>query len=103
MLAGPMPSHGLPTIARAHRHAAGARRHSSGLKESPGAEPADHGLGRSRGGWTTKVHAACEQGHKLMGMVVTAGQRGDSRQFAAVLDQIRVECPGGFGRLPDAP
>ena len=29
-------------------------------------EPVDHGLGRSRGGWTTKIHAAAEQGRKLM-------------------------------------
>ena len=26
-------------------------------------EPADHGLGRSRGGLTTKMHLACEQRH----------------------------------------
>ncbi|MER5185684.1 IS5 family transposase [Streptomyces sp. NPDC002896] len=86
------------TITRAHQHAAGARRDSAGQKEPPGVEPADHGLGRSRGGWTTKIHAACEQGQKLMGMVVTAGQRGDSPQFAAVLDQVRVQRPGGAGR-----
>src|SRR3954470_7872421 len=30
--------------------------------EPPGPEPADHALGRSRGGWTTKLHLACEQG-----------------------------------------
>ncbi|MFE7795013.1 IS5 family transposase [Streptomyces sp. NPDC057460] len=82
------------TITRAHRHAAGARRESVG-REPPGVEPADHGLGRSRGGWTTKIHAVCEQGQRITGMVVTAGQRGDSPQFAAVLDQIRVKRPGG--------
>ncbi|WP_374104356.1 transposase [Streptomyces sp. ISL-43] len=32
------------------------------------------------------------------GMVATAGQRGDSPQFAAVLDQVRVKRPGGAGR-----
>ncbi|WP_307864893.1 IS5 family transposase [Myceligenerans salitolerans] len=86
------------TIARAHQHAAGARRDPAAQKESPGAEPADHGLGRSRGGWTTKLHAACEQGQKLMGMIVTGGQRGDSPQFGPVLDTIRVARPGGIGR-----
>ena len=40
------------------------------------AEPADHGLGRSRGGFTTKVHLACEQGQKPLAIVITAGQRG---------------------------
>lgn len=54
------------------------------------AEPADHGLGRSRGGLSTKVHLGCEQGRKPLSMVVTAGQRGDSPQFEVVLGRIRV-------------
>ncbi|MCT2276142.1 hypothetical protein M3G91_00780 [Micromonospora chalcea] len=36
-------------------------------------EPADHALGRSRGGWTTKTHLACEEGRKVLATVVTAG------------------------------
>ena len=57
--------------------------------------PADHGLGRSRDGWTTKTHLACEQGRKLMALVVTAGQRGDSPQFIPVLAKVRVGRAGG--------
>nr|WP_272491097.1 transposase [Streptomyces pacificus] len=53
-------------------------------------EPDDHGLGRSRGGLTTKLHLGVEQGQKLMSLVITAGQRGDSPQFEAVLGRIRV-------------
>jgi len=53
-------------------------------------EPVDHALGRSRGGLTTKLHLACEQGQKPLSIVLTAGQRGDSPQFIAVLDGIRV-------------
>jgi transposase len=53
-------------------------------------EPADHALGRSRGGLTTKVHLACEQGQKPLSILLTAGQRGDSPQFIPVLDGIRV-------------
>lgn len=81
------------TIARAHQHAAGARRDGDGQVEPPGGvdtEPADYALGRSRGGWTTKTHLACEQGRKPLSIVVTAGQCGDSPQFATVLDVIRV-------------
>jgi transposase len=55
-----------------------------------GVEPADHALGRSRGGWTTKLHLGCEQGRKPLSLLITAGQRGDSPQFAAVLERIRV-------------
>ncbi|WPO76647.1 IS5 family transposase [Streptomyces sp. KN37] len=49
------------TVCRAHQHAAGARKHGDLQKEPPGgvfAEPDDHGLGRSRGGFTTKFHLA---------------------------------------------
>lgn len=46
------------TVARAHRHAAGARKKGNLQKESPGgveSEPDHHGLGSSRGGLTTKI------------------------------------------------
>lgn len=78
------------TINRAHQHAAGARHHPEEQVEPPGPEPTDHGLGRSRGGFTTKIHLACEQGRKPVALVFTAGQRADSPQFAAVLAQIQV-------------
>ena len=61
--------------------------------EPPGGvrtEPADHALGRSRGGLTTKLHLGCEQGQRPLSIVLTAGQRGDSPQFGVVLDGIRV-------------
>jgi transposase len=86
------------TVSRAHQHAAGARTQPQLQKEPPGGaegEPPDHALGRSRGGWTTKLHLACEQGQKPLSMLLTAGQRGDSPQFIPVLDGIRVPRPGG--------
>ncbi|WP_331753743.1 IS5 family transposase [Streptomyces sp. NBC_00826] len=82
------------TACRAHQHAAGARKQGDLQKEPPGGmftEPRDHGLGRSRGGFTTKLHLAVEQGQKPMSIVVTAGQRGDSPQFEPVL--ARFACP----------
>ena len=82
------------TVARAHQHAAGAR-HDPGAQVEPVTdEPADHGLGRSRGGLTSKLHLGCEQGRKMLALVVTAGQRGDSPQFATVLERIHVPRPG---------
>ena len=62
--------------------------------EPPGDEPADHGLGRSRCGLTTKIDLACGQGQQPLAVVITAGQRGDSPQFQAVLGRIRVPRPG---------
>ncbi|MFI2722595.1 transposase [Streptomyces collinus] len=75
-------------------------------KEPPGGasiESDDHGLGRSRGGLTTKSHLAVEQGQKPMSIVITAGQRGDSPQFEPVLDKIRVPRlrPGRQRTRPD--
>ncbi|MFD9246431.1 IS5 family transposase [Streptomyces sp. NPDC059556] len=94
------------TVCRAHQHAAGARKRGELQVEPPGGvdiEPADHGLGRSRGGLTTKLHLAVEQGQKPMSIVITAGQRGDSPQFEPVLEQIQVRRlgPGRPRTRPD--
>ncbi|WP_345639671.1 IS5 family transposase [Streptomyces tremellae] len=81
------------TVCRAQQHAAGARKQGDLQKEPPGApspEPGDHGLGRSRGGFTTKLHLAVEQGQKPLAIVITAGQRGGSPQFEPVLEKVRV-------------
>jgi transposase len=81
------------TIMRAHQHAAGARHHGDEQTEPPGGvsiEPDDHALGRSRGGWTTKLHLACEQGQRPLSLLLTAGQAHDSPQFVPVLQSIRV-------------
>ncbi|MEU1846255.1 IS5 family transposase [Micromonospora sediminicola] len=94
------------TICRAHQHAAGARHDGDAQREPAGGvvpEPPDHGLGRSRGGLTTKIHLACEQGQKPLSILVTAGQRGDSPQFVPVLRGIRVPRlgPGRPRQRPD--
>nr|WP_254404552.1 IS5 family transposase [Streptomyces anulatus] len=81
------------TVCRAHQHAAGARKQGDLQKEPPGGvftEPGDHGLGRSRGGFTTKLHLAVEQGQKPLSIVITTGLRGDSPQFEPVLEKVRV-------------
>ncbi|MEU8789781.1 IS5 family transposase [Streptomyces sp. NPDC048643] len=81
------------TLCRAHQHAAGTRKQGDRRKEPPGGiftEPQDHGLGRSRGGFTTKLHLAVEQGKKPKAIVITAGQRGDSPQLEPVLAKVRV-------------
>ena len=95
------------TIMRAHQHAAGARKGDLQVEppDTPlgGAEPDDHGLGRSRGGWTSKLHLACEQGRRPLSLLVTAGQRGDSPQFTSVIERIGVPRvgPGRARTRPD--
>ena len=86
------------TVARAHQHSAGALTRGDLQKEPPGGvdtEPAHHALGKSRGGRTTKLHLSCEQGRKPLSMLITPGQWGDSPQFGAVLEKIRVPRIGG--------
>ncbi|MFE3247035.1 IS5 family transposase [Kitasatospora indigofera] len=81
------------TIARAHQHAAGARKRGTSSENHPAESTSsrnDHGLGRSRGGLTTKVHLAVEQGQKPLSLVITAGHRHDSPQFQTVLDRVSV-------------
>jgi len=86
------------TVMRAHQHAAGARRHGDTQREPPGGsvpEPGDHALGRSRGGWSTKLHLACESGQRPLSLVLSAGQAGDAPRFEAVMAGIRVARPDG--------
>lgn len=70
---------------RASRAAAGA----SPTDGTP-SEPADHALGRSRGGYGSKIHLVCDGQGLPMAVTVTAGQRHESTQFEAVMGQVRV-------------
>ncbi|WP_254394141.1 IS5 family transposase [Streptomyces buecherae] len=78
------------TVVRAHQHAAGARKRGP----APSGEPADHALGRSRGGLSTKVHLAADGGARPLAFTVTAGQAGDAPAFATVMSRIRVPRSG---------
>ena len=48
------------------------------------------GLGRSRGGLTTKLHAAVNEHGQLLRLIVTPGQRGDAPQAPALLQGLRA-------------
>jgi transposase len=78
---------------RASRDAAGAS-----PTDGPSSEPADHALGRSRGGFGTKIQLVCDGKGLPMAVTVTAGPRHESTQFEAVLGQVRVPRPGGRPR-----
>lgn len=88
------------TTSRAHVHAAGARRDSV---DRVAGEPDHHALGRSRGGWGTKTHAAVDQRRGVLSFLLTPGQDGDSPQLVPVLEKIRVRRvgPGRPRRRPD--
>ena len=72
------------------------RQPARGGKNPPPEEPADHALGRSRGGFGTKLHLVCSRNRVPLAVVVTPGQRQECTQFEAVMDAVRV--PGRRGR-----
>ncbi len=55
--------------------------------------PKDEALGRSRGGFSTKLHLACDGKGRPLSVVITPGQRHSSTQLEEVLDMVRVPRP----------
>jgi transposase len=64
-------------------------------------EPADHALGRSRGGWTTKVQALVDASCAPLMMTLTAGQSGDNPQLAPLVAHYTATGARGFRLLAD--
>lgn len=79
------------TIAQAHRHAtnitrpAGAGSNYTGLPT----EPPDHAIGRSRGGWSTKVHHLVDGSGQPLVALVGPGQAGDAPMFPHLMRHLR--------------
>jgi transposase len=65
-------------------------------------EPQDHALGRSQGGFGTKVHLVCDSHGILLAVWVTPGQRHESQAFAIVLLRARRPRRAGRRRWPRA-
>ncbi|MFH8632058.1 IS5 family transposase [Streptomyces lydicus] len=99
------------TIVRAHRHAAGALTEpppapvskGAGRDGTPGRDAVadflcppggggagSEGLGRSRGGFTSKLHLSADGRCRPLSLIVTPGQRADCTQPQPVLEKIRV-------------
>jgi transposase len=68
------------TIVRAHQHAAGAR-----------GGQATEALGRSRGGFSTKLHVRADRRGAPLVLLVTAGQRHDQMAFTDLMEHGRVK------------
>ncbi|MFI7394588.1 IS5 family transposase [Streptomyces tendae] len=88
---------------RPHRTTSGARPKGGRSGRTPGrnavAEPrrppgaggaGGEGLGRSRGGFTTKLHLSADGRCRPLSLIVTPGQGADCTQFKPVLGKIRV-------------
>jgi transposase len=66
------------SVIRAHRCASGMIPQSSENDEL-------NALGRSRGGYTTKIHVLCDRRGTLLGITATGGQRHESTEFEKLL------------------
>jgi transposase len=71
------------TIIRAHPHAAGARKSNAGSGGQ-----AEQALGRSRGGFGTKIHAAVSGLLLPVALLLTAGQEADVRHAQTLLAEV---------------
>jgi transposase len=75
------------TIVRAHASAAGAKRGQ-----------ASQALGRSRGGFSTKIHMQTDKKGYPIGFYLTGGEASDSRNFETLLDIGLDIAPRAGGR-----
>ncbi len=73
-----------------HGPGTSARRWCPKKGDSPDIAAAREGLGRSRGGLTTKVHAACDALGNPVRYLLTPGQRNDVTQATELLDGYEV-------------
>ena len=62
--------------------------------------PKDEALGRSKGGFSTKLHLACDGKGRPLSVVVTPGQRHGSTQLEGLLEAVRVPRPEGTPGRP---
>jgi transposase len=65
---------------------------------SPQASAAQQGLGRSRGGLSTKVHVVGDGRGRPLVTRATPGQTGDTTALLGLVDAVKVARPGGIGR-----
>jgi len=79
------------TIIRAHPHAAGARRKAKRIGTERSA--ASQGLGRSRGGFSTKVVVTASDESTALAVEVIPGQAGDAPRLKLLLDRTLDRVP----------
>ena len=64
-------------------------------------EPADHAIGRSRGGLTTKVHALSDTACSPVTVLLSTGQAGDNPMLWPLLERHRADSSAPVRVLAD--
>ena len=75
-----------------------SRAAAGGRRQTVPDEPFDHGLGRSRGGFESKIHLVCDGKGNPISVLVTAGQVHDSTQFEGTLNEVNIGRSNGRPR-----
>jgi transposase len=94
------------TVIRASRAAAGAKKKTSAGQKMGGSatsqviEPVGHALGRSRGGFGTKVHLVCDSAGWIVSIHVTPGQTHESKGFEPTMAHRLLPLHRGAPRWP---
>ncbi len=85
------------TSVRANRAASGARKKKKRLGDL---EPPDHALGRSRGGFGSKIHLVCDRQGTPLGAILSSAARHDSADVEDLLSTACVRLGRGRPRTP---
>ena len=84
------------TSIRALKAAAGARGKTRRTRgEVRLREPADHALGRSWGGWGSRLHVVCDRAGLVVGFRVTAGQLNECTEFVPLMESVAIRRADG--------
>jgi transposase len=92
---------GLPAPPPGRKKNPGQPRVLAGSKAAQLEEPPDHALGRSQGGFGTKIHLVCEQHGILLAIYVTPGQQHESTVFEVVVERVMLPHRGGRRFWPE--
>ena len=83
---------------RQHLDKSQPRRRWCSKKGGPATEPQDHALGRSRGGFGTKIHLLCDGNGIPLAALLTGGQAHEAPHFEHLLESVAIRRPSGHSR-----
>jgi len=99
---GPRRAYRLgPVVCRWEQHPGQSGRRWRRGRRGP-EEPPDHALGRSRGGFGSKIHVVTDGRGLPLAAEVTAGQRHESTMFEPLMNAVRIPQPTGRPRCRPA-
>jgi len=84
------------TVNRTHQHATNLPRDTGDPSNDTNlsVEPADHGIGRSRGGLSTMIHHLVDGAGMPLVVLTAPGLAGDAPMFSILMGHLRVASSG---------